>query len=623
MQQTIHLSPGGNDIDSGTRGRPVATLARALALARQAPAGRARRIVVHGGDYFDVEGTLTAADSGLTIEDAAGETPVFYGGRLVTGWQREGALWVASLPGVEDRTWDFRSLLVNGRYALRARFPETGSIRHESEFPVRWMSTTKGGWERKPTAEELSTLKFGPGTLPKSLEPANAELTIYHSWDESLVGVASIDHEAGLIRFATPAGHPPGAFGNWKEQARTFVVWNTREGLTQPGQWYLDRTAGRLVYWPLPGEDLASAVVIAPTRPVILRLVGTPEQPVRGVTLKGLSFAATTTPMKAGGFGAHAFEGAIQGEHLADIRLEDLVISGTGGWGARLVKAAGVTCSRCVIRNTGAGGLAVQGGPGEIIDTLIHDVGMTYPSAMALNCHGHDWRVAHNEIHHTPYSAITAGGEALCVEHNLFHHIMQELVDGAAIYIFAGKRCLVRGNYTHSVRDEQVHAYYLDEQSEDSTVEGNLAVGVAWPLHMHMASRCVIRGNVCMHTGNLAMSLMNCDGFTIDRNVLAAGGDLRLITSYTGVAELKQNVFWSGSGNVRWEFSDRLPSLERNAGPVPLLPRHEQTVLADPKVECTPEGLACFAAGSPALAMGIPPLDVRQAGRRLAGALTP
>jgi hypothetical protein len=147
-------------------------------------------------------------------------------------------------------------------------------------------------------------------------------------------------------------------------------------------------------------------------------------------------------------------------------------------------------------------------------------------------------------------------------------------------------------------------------------VEGNLALNVPWPLHMHMASGCTIRGNVCVHTGNLSMSLANCDGFLIEGNILAAGGELRLSGSYTGVAQLRRNVFWSGAGTVRWELHDRLPSLERNAAPVPLLPQHEQTILADPRVECSLDGLARLLPGSPAAALGLGDLDVRQAGRR-------
>ena len=620
MTDAIWISPAGDDRHTGTASDPVATLARAVELARgpasAAAAAATRRIVAHGGDYFDTHVELDGRDSGLSIEAAPGETPVFYGGRPVTGWRQKGKVWIAAVPGAKDRSWDFRSLLVNGRYARRARFPESGAIRHDSDFPVRWMSSTKGGWERKPTPEELITLKFRPDRLPATLEPANAELTIYHSWDESLVGIASLDRTAGVIRFSTPAGHPPGAFGNWKEQARTFVVWNTREGLTQPGQWYLDRAADRLIYWPLPGEELATSRIIAPTQTVILRLTGTPETPIRNVTLRGLAFAVTTTPMKAGGFGARNFEGAIQGEHLTDLTLERVELYGTGGWGANLLKTSGLRVRRCTLHHTGAGGLAVGGEHGELTDNLLHDVGLTYPSAMALNCHGTDWLVAHNEIHHTPYSAITASGENQRYEHNLFHHVMQELVDGAAMYLFGAKHCVIRGNYTHSVRDEQVHAYYLDEQSLESEVVGNLAVGVPWPLHNHMATRCIIRDNVCVHTGNLAVTLANCDGFIIERNVLAAGGHLRFGLSYTGVAELRQNVFWSAAGEVHWDLHDRLPSLERNAGPVPLLPRHEETFIADPKVTCSPEGQVSFSPDSLATTLNLKQLDVRQAGRR-------
>jgi hypothetical protein len=42
----------------------------------------------------------------------------------------------------------------------------------------------------------------------------------------------------------------------------------------RPGQWYLDRTAGRVVYWPLPGQDMTKAKVIAPILERILSIVG-------------------------------------------------------------------------------------------------------------------------------------------------------------------------------------------------------------------------------------------------------------------------------------------------------------------------------------------------------------
>jgi hypothetical protein len=561
---------------------------------------------------------LTPEHRGLTIEPVEGERPVLHGGRRITAWRPEGELLVAEVPGVSDGEWDFRALVVNGRYCPRARWPHEGRLRHESVFDVRWMSSTKGGWERKPTEEELSTLQVRPGDLPPTLEPRNAEITIYHAWDESLVGISEVDFHTGRVQFSMKAGHPAGAFGGWKEQAHQYVVWNIREGLSRPGQWFLDRVAGRIVYWPLPGETIGTLNAVAPTTTSILRLAGSPKDPVRDITLSGLTFSLTTTPLVAGGFGARAFEGAIEGEHVDTLRLNRLTVEHAAGQGIRLRQATSVSCDGCEIRECGAGGLHVEGESATLTQNHIHHVGLTYPSALALRCGGNNHVIAHNELHHTPYSAVNSGGRNIRIEHNLFHHIMEELVDGAAIYLFAAKGCVVRGNHTHSVRDEQVHAYYLDEQSEDSIVEGNLAVDVPWPLHMHMASRCIIRDNVCVNRGPMTVSLPNCDGFRIERNVFSAGGKLSFQPSYTAMAQFRSNVLHSGSGDVEIRLHNRLPSLEVNTSPVPLLPDTAGTVIADPGFVDT-EGDAGrnvwrFQAGSPASEAGIRPLDVSGAG---------
>ncbi len=612
----IHLSVDGNDLEGdGTRRRPVASLARAVALARASGETR-RRIVAGDGCYYDTDVTLEAADTGLEIVAEAGARPFFAGGTRVDGWRPEGGaspFWVADVPGARDGARDFRALVVNGRFATRARFPESGAIRHASEFPVNWMSSTKGGWERKPTDQELTTLQLVPGSLPETLSERNAELTIYHSWDESLVGIRHWDRARGLITFSTPAGHPPGAFGNWKDQARTFVVWNVREGLSQPGQWYLDREQGRLVYWPLADEQLAGVEVLAPTRAVILRLAGTADAPVRDIRLKGLTFGVTTTPLLAGGFGALKFEGAIDGQQAHGLRLEDVTVRWAGGQGVRVLQSDGVRCVNTTIHDVGAGGVVFSGSDGVVTGSLIHHNGRTYPSALALRASGARWHIHHNTLHHTPYSAINAGGQALRFEHNRFHHIMEELVDGAAIYVFAGKSCVLRGNYTYDVRDEQVHAYYLDEQSADSRVEGNVAVDVAWPIHNHMAWNCLLRGNVCLHHGRMRISFPNCDGFTLDRNVFACDGELQFEPSYTGVATLRRNACFSRTGSYRWGFHDRLPSLERNAAPTPLLPANDGSVMADLGCRCE-DGKVAYANPALAAKLGLRPLDVSGAG---------
>ncbi|MEN6335561.1 MAG: hypothetical protein ABFE01_15025, partial [Phycisphaerales bacterium] len=125
------------------------TFQAACRAARDVGAGQSRTIVIQEGDYFlDEPIVLTPQDSGLTIEAAPGAKACLYGGREVSGWQPDGdGLYAASLPGVKEGTWDFRALIVNGRYCPRARLPETGFFEHLSVFDVPWMSTTGGGWK--------------------------------------------------------------------------------------------------------------------------------------------------------------------------------------------------------------------------------------------------------------------------------------------------------------------------------------------------------------------------------------------------------------------------------------------------------------------------------------------
>ena len=203
---------------------------------------------------------------------------------MVGGWVWDGRrFWAAELAGVKTRRWDFRALLVDGEVRQRARWPQRGELEHQTVFDVRWMSTTAGGWERKPTKRELTTMVFRRGDVGEWLVAANAEIQVFHMWDESIVGVKSVDFTSRTIRFRNPSGHPPGGFG-----VKRYAVWNVRKGMTAPGQWYLDRVVGKVVYWPMPGEDMAEARVIAPTTETVIRLAGSEDAPVAGVRLRGL-----------------------------------------------------------------------------------------------------------------------------------------------------------------------------------------------------------------------------------------------------------------------------------------------------------------------------------------------
>ena len=530
----FYVAPTGKDEQAGTKEQPLATLEAARDAARKTEAGP-HRIIVMPGEYFLAKTLeLDARDNGLTIEAGEGGKVTLYGGTRVTGWQpADDNCWSAELAEVREGQWDFRALVVNGRLPDRARLPESGTFLHKSVFDVRWLSSVGGGWERKPTPEELATLLYEPADIPATLDVKNAELRVYHMWDESLCGVSSNDTQRHALILAPPAKSPPGAFG-----VKKYVIFNTREGLTRPGQWYLDRTAGRVVYWPLPDEDMSRAGVVAPRLERIVSVAGSSEKPAERITIRGVSIQATTTPLKAGGFGAYAFDGALGLERARQCVLEKLEICNVGGQGILARQVTDCRISDCHIHHTGACGIKADGAATAISGNHIHHIGVYHPSAIALSVShgsrsesGQGFQVNRNEIHDTPYSGIVGSGSKHLIEENLISRVMREMQDGGAIY--GGMRdSILRGNIVRDVvkmgEGYGVSSYYLDEGAEDCIVERNVSVGVERPTHNHITRNLIIRDNVFIAEADMTLSFQRSGGCTFTGNTLFAPGKITI-----------------------------------------------------------------------------------------------
>lgn len=600
-----HVAPEARHGD-GSAARPLGSLQEAVQAARQKPGPH--RILVHGGAYYNVSLTLGPEDSGLTLEAAAGEKPIWYGGIRLTNWQAEGEFQVASLPASPTgRPWEIRLLLVNDESRPRARYPVRGELPHETSFNVPWMSTTGGGWQRPPTEEELTTLQYRQGDVGDWLEVANAEITVYHMWDESCLGIAAHEPARRLLKLSPKAGHPPGAFG-----VKKYVLWNIAQGMLQPGNWYHDRVRQRVVYWPKAGERMEALRVVVPTQTTVVRLQGQRDKPVREVTLRGLTVAATTVPLISGGFAAEAFDGAVSWQNVERCTVERLTIRGVAG---HALKARGtvreVRVENCEVTDCGAGGVYVGGERAVIHNNHIHGIGRAYPSAIGIYRGGRECRVTHNEVHDCSYSAINYGGVSNVVENNLIYDCMKVLHDGAAIYMFAATGCVLRGNLARDIVDTGGYgasAYYLDERSSGCVVESNVSIRVNWPSHNHMATNNTIRQNLFMVLGDAKMTFPRSVGFTLERNVLYATGKIR-VEGVQAVSQWSNNLFFAESGRYEWVTLDRYNARETSSTPPPGVVTNRPLLLRLWEPE------ARFHAASPAHRLGIGPVDVSRAGR--------
>ena len=484
-----------------------------------------------------------------------GNSAVLTGGPRIRWTQNEDGVLVCDVSADQP----IRALVVGGGLRMRCRLPETGYLQHESIFNVKWMSTTGGGWQRKPTQEELTTLRAKEGQLD-GLTLDSAELTVIHSWDDSMLTVQSV--EGNLITFTQPGGHPAGGFG-----VQDYCIWNVPEAFTQEGTFYHDVRAGKLYYRPLPGETAETASYLPCHESIFYA-----DTPVEQVIIEGFTLTATCTPRMAAGFGAYKMTGAIDFSDISYSAVHSCTFRAVGGYGLRTTgKVRSLTVSDCEVCYTGAGGLRVGSkldeGKSEISGCFVHHIGLYYPSAIgiaAVNCN-----IRHNEVCHTSYSAINCAGDDFIVEKNLLHDAMEVLNDGAAIYSFGSHNGILRENLAYGIHPKGEHtlriAYYLDEQAYGWLVERNVAVDCDYPNHNHMCGGHTYRENIFVNE-SAGLLITNPRANHPNRyigNVLSAKDHIAITVTDGMNPEFTGNRYHSADGTITQVLLDQYHEISR------------------------------------------------------------
>ena len=306
------------------------------------------QVLFRGGTYLlTSEVVFRPEDSGtagapITYRAFPGEKPIFSGAKAIVGWKPgEGGVWTVEIPEVKQGKWYFRQLHVDGQRRPRARLPQQGY--HKVAGPAE---------PRK------RAFKFAAGQIDPGWRNLNdVEIVVLQYWSDARMRIESIDRAASIVRFTGDAFRPTDWSIGWYAE-------NVAEGLTQPGQWYLDRATGVLSYWPLPGEQMDKVRVVAPVARQWLRLDGDFRDGkfVEHVTFRGLAFECSAwalgnklgysypqasielTPAKPLWVGWLADEGpstpqsqvvvpaAIYARGARHVRFEDCMFAHTGAW---------------------------------------------------------------------------------------------------------------------------------------------------------------------------------------------------------------------------------------------------------------------------------------------------
>ncbi len=505
----FYVAPSGTDRARGTREDPFPTLERARnavrSLGRRAglPPGGVTVWVQGGGYLLSETFTLTAADSGTAASPVVyraqpGATVHLRGGRPVTSWSPVTDPAVrARLPQAAResvRVADLAALGIGDCGRLTSRgFGRPVSPAHLELFyqgapmPLaRWPNegfVTIAALPQSHKDEhggDLGNLEDGflyEGDRPAAW-PDTGDLWVhgYWAWDwaNSYERVAALDPETRLIKTAPPYG----LYGFRAGQRYYFL--NILEELDSPGEYWVDRHAGKLYFWPpevasresrvASGEGEQSEAWVSVVESPLVTLEG-----VQHVTLEGFTLEY----------------GRGNGVELRDcqgVRLVGCTIRNLGNWGTRISGGQQCGLDSCDLYQLGDGGVYLEGGdrrtltPGAhfVENCDIHDMGRwskCYQSGILAYGVGH--RMAHNHVHHGPHNGILIHGNEHVIEYNELDHLCLETGDVGAFYIgrdYTERGHVVRYNYFHHLGGMGLGsmAVYLDDCASGVAVYGNL-----------------------------------------------------------------------------------------------------------------------------------------------------
>jgi hypothetical protein len=668
-QSAFFVATNGNDGWSGkfatpnqqrTDG-PFAMLTRAVAAVRESRSHTSNlaqhtTILIRDGMYFlDRPLILGPEDSQLLLAAYRNEKPIVSGGHRLSGWKEAEfagkKLWAADVPEVREGKWFFRDLWINGRRAIRARHPNHGY------FSVAELPDTNPDWTKGNTR-----FRFRGGDLKTWTEATNAEIIVFNRWVESRLPIVSVDEKSRIVTFGKHSVFQlaPGDL---------YYVEHAPDLVDYPGEWYLERAAGRLYYEPQPGEAIDRIEAIAPILSQVLRIEGKPEakQFVQRVEFKGLTFSHTewcfpegfqsakdkpqiSPPPEAavGGFAQAAIgvPATVWGEGAHGCTFENCTFSNLGNYGLELGRGCvSNRIVRCEFGDLGAGGIKIgettirqneleQSSDNEIADCEIHDGGKMFASAIGV------WigqstnnRIRHNLIHDFYYTGISIGwtwgyGPSLAtnnlVAFNHVHHIgIKSDGDGPVLSDMGGIYTLgkqpgtkILNNLWHDISGFQYGGWgiYFDEGSSGIFAASNIVYRTTHGgFHQHYGETNVVSNNVFAHGRDQQIQRSRAEphrSFSFETNIVYFDSGALLAGDWSGTNFLMDwNVY----------FDARPDAKEMTLGNKPLAKWREQgndrnSILANPLFFAPKEYDFRLKPNSPALKLGFEPIDISNVG---------
>lgn len=597
VMREFYVATTGNDNNSGTMDLPYATIEKARDEIRKINTAMTGDIIVYikGGYYGQTQplsfGVQDSGSNGYNVIYKAyqNENPVISGGKKVASWTQVGTtgVWKASVPEISN---SFKQLYVNGESRTCASTaigiaPMSWYVENGSKKGLVFDSRLIGAFKNPSDVMIRTDLDWREFQLPVAdmLNLGNGRTAL----------IMQEPSFSKAISYSTP---------NFS-LGSVFMIENAKELLDNKGEWYFDRTAQELFYYPLDGENMTTADVFIPVLEKLLVIDGERvDTKVKNLIFDGLTFANATwnTPLTSGWLGrngAYYFypttpevpqvqdpqgymmaPANIQVNAAENIRFVNNVFRNLGAVGFGMyegVKNLDIEGNVFFdIAHTGVSvGLyshMVIDAPGEeackyitIENNIFKNIGVDYAQGSAVEAaYVEGVRVSHNDISNVAYCGLRMGRDEFLnnspaknniLSYNRLENIAMKTRDAGAVYSQGAQpNSFMEYNYIVSAAGDP-GGLYSDNGSAGYIIRKNVVQDTArWYL-------CVNGGNhdlfVTENYTNVPYILYNDS--LISKNVIIAN-DNQIITDNNWPAEAVGIMAGAGLQNSYLGIKDKL-----------------------------------------------------------------
>ena len=642
----IIVSPDGNDLNKGTLESPLKTVEAAKERVKllKGVADETVTVWFRSGTYlFTEELNFDATDlSNVIYRSYPDEEVVFSGSIEFTDWSQTFINSTrAFVTDVNTNEMYFRSLFKGDERLSISKWPKSGSFKvtNALEEDALDPENTSGFFDLHAA--------FYTDRIRGFENLSDVNVRIMHKWCDDILPLHSVDTATGRIELQKPAAMTI-------EVGDNFVYENVREALTEQGEWYLDRTEGKLYYIPEKNETPEGLTLSAPVTEDFLEFNG-----VSDISFSGIDFKNTDWDFVSG----TKWHSYINAEHplYGNIKYNPThpqaafetpaVISITNASGINFINCKFKNLSNtaikydvgskdsvvksCLFDQIGGNAIFIDG-PFEIpartsnidiTDCHIRYYGRIYNNSIGvLITHATDCDIVHNEIHDGWYTAVSVGWNwgytdnptnNIKVQNNLIYNIGNGwLSDMGGIYTLGIQPdTVLSGNIIHNVGCyEGSTGYggwgiYLDEGSSNITVEKNLVYDCSSnSLHQHYGKDNLIKNNIFAFSDDGQMLITRQE----EHNSLFLYNNILIGDNEAMYDNAVDKDWFTDNNNLYWDyengekvFSDSNVSVKK----MQIRGYYNNAVFADPCFKDAKNRDFSISLNSPALETGFEPWD--------------